>query len=93
MALKSAWELAQERTGGKPTGKLTAAQKANLAELDKVYTAKIAERELELKPKIASANATGKFDDAQKLEEILRTDIAKLRAKLEAEKETVRQSK
>ncbi len=87
MALKSAWELALERTGGKPTGKLTDAQKAKLAELEKIYTAKIAERELELKPKIAAAPT---LEEREKLEETLRAEIAKLRAKLEEEKERVR---
>lgn len=90
MALKSAWELAQERTGGKATGKLTDAQKAKLAEVERVYTAKIAERELDLKPKIAVA---GTPKDRQKLEETLRNEIAKLRAKLEEAKENVRQAK
>ena len=66
---------------------------AKLAELDKVYTAKIAECELDLNPKIAAAHAAGKIEDAQKLEETLRAAIAKLRAKLEAEKEAVRQAK
>jgi hypothetical protein len=93
MALKSAWELAQERTGGKTAGKLTDSQKLKLAELDKVYTAKIAECELELKPKIAAANQAGKSEDAQKLEETLRAQIQKLRGKLEADKEVVRRSK
>ena len=93
MALKSSWELALERTGGKSTAKLTNEQKAKLAELDKVYTAKIAERELELKPKIATAHAAGKTDDAQKLDEILRNEVAKLRGKLEDEKEKVRAAK
>ncbi len=93
MALKSAWELAQERTGGKTTGKLTNAKKAKLAELDRIYTAKIAECELDLNPKIAAARAIGKFEDAQKLEETVRAEIAKLRGKLEAEKEKVRQAK
>jgi len=90
MALKSAWELAQERTGGKATGKLTAAQKEKLAELERVYKAKIAECELDLNPKIAAARATGNFEDAQKSEETLRAEIAKLRRKLEEEKEKVR---
>jgi len=93
MALKSAWELAQERTGGKTAVKLTTAQKEKLAELDRVYTAKIAECELDLNPKIAAARATGKFEDVQKLEETMRAEIAKLRGKLEAEKEKVRQAK
>ncbi len=93
MALKSSWELALERTGGKSSAKLTNEQKAKLAEIDRVYTAKIAERELELKPKIAAANAAGKAEDAQKFDEILRNEIAKFRAKLEAEKEKVRAGK
>jgi len=91
MALKSAWELALERTGGKTTAKLTGAQKKKLAELGRIYTAKIAERELELKPKITEARAAGKFEDAEKLEETLRAEIAKLRAKFDEEKERVRQ--
>ena len=82
-----------ERTGGKSTTKLTDEQKVKLAELDRVYTAKIAECELELKPKMAAANSAGKVEDAQKLEEILRAQVAKLRAKLEDEKEKVRQGK
>ena len=89
MALKSAWELALERTGGKTAGKLTDMQKAKLAELDRVYTAKIAEVELDLKPKIATA---GNLEDRQKLEEILRAEIAKLRRKLEEGKDKIRQS-
>ena len=93
MALKSAWELAQERTGGKSTGRLTNAQKEKLAELDRVYTAKIAECELDLNPKIVAARATGKYEDAQKLEETMRAQIAKLRGKLEAEKDKIRQAK
>jgi hypothetical protein len=93
MALKSSWELALARTGGQSDKKLTGKQKAGLAELDRVYTAKIAERELDLNPKIAAARANGDAEAAQKFEEILRAEIAKLRAKLEDEKEKVRQGK
>ena len=93
MALKSSWELALARTGGQSDKKLTEKQKAGLAELDRVYTAKIAERELELKPKIAAANAKGDAEAAQKFDEILRNEVAKLRAKLNDEKEKVRQGK
>jgi len=92
MALKSAWELALQRTGGQSSVKLTAAQKAKLAELDKLYTAKIAQEELTLKPKIAEAHAAGDAEAAQKCEEQLQTVLARLRRKLEEEKESVRQS-
>lgn len=93
MALKSAWELALDRTGGKTTGKLTPAQKGKLAELDKVYTAKIAGEELALQPSIAAARAAGDSDTAQKLDEQLRTVVGRLRRKLEEEKDMVRQGK
>ena len=91
MAIKSAYELAMERMGGQSVKKLTAGQKAQLAELDRIYTAKIAEVELDLNPKIAAVRAAEKFEDAEKLEETLLSEVQKLRGKLEAEKETVRQ--
>jgi predicted kinase len=93
MALKSAYDLAMEKLAAKlpQTGrKLTRAQKAKLARLDSIYTAKIAECELELKPKITAARAKGDTEAAQKLEETLRAEIAKLRNRLEEEKEAVR---
>lgn len=92
MALKSSWELALERTGGKSAGPLTAAQKQKLAELDRLYTAKIAQEELTLKPKIAAARDAGQEEVAQKLDDQLRGQIQKLRGKLEAAKEAVRQT-
>ncbi len=90
MALKSAWELALERTGGKSSVKLTDAQKAKLAELDKLYTAKIAQEELTLKPKITEAQAAGDAEAVQKLEGQLQTVLGRIRRKLEEEKEAVR---
>ena len=93
MAIKSAYDLAMEKLAAKlpPTGrKLTREQKAKLGRLNSVYTAKIAETELELKPKIAAAHAKGDVEAAEKLEETLRAEIAKLRNRLEAEKEVVR---
>lgn len=93
MALKSAWELALERTGGQSSAKLTDAQKTKLAELDKLYTAKIAQEELTLKPKIAEARADGEDETVQKLEEQLQMMLGRIRRKLESEKEAVRQGK
>ena len=91
MAIKSAYELAMERLGKSSAPKLTDEQKKKLAELDRLYTAKIAQVELDLKPKIVEAQAAGKFEDAEKLEETLRAEVQKLRAKLEANKDAVRQ--
>jgi hypothetical protein len=92
MALKAAWELALERTGGDTSGKLTPAQKAKLAELDKIYTAKIAGEELALQPQIADARARGDLEVAAKLDEQLRTVVGRLRRKLEEEKDAVRKA-
>jgi hypothetical protein len=93
MALKSSWELALERTGGKTTAKLTAGQKEKMAELDRVYSAKIAQVELDLKPKIATGHASGDAEGAGKIEEAMRAEIQKLRGKLEDEKDKVRKQK
>lgn len=94
MALKSAWELALERTaaGAPPSRPLTAAQKARLAELERLYKAKIAEQELTLQPQIAAARARGDAEAAEKFTEQLRAAVDRLRRKLEEEKEAVRQA-
>jgi hypothetical protein len=93
MAIKSAYELAMERTGGQSGKKLTTEQKTKLAELDCVYSAKIAEEELSLTPKISAARAAHDLEGAQKLEETLRAQVQKLRGKLDDAKEAVRQGK
>ena len=52
--MKSAYELAMERLQQQaPTVKLTAEQKAQIAEIDTLYRAKTAEREVFLKDQIA----------------------------------------
>ena len=54
--MKSSYELAMERLSkSAPAPKLTAAQKAELGELDSKYAAKIAEREIFVKSEIAKA--------------------------------------
>lgn len=95
MALKSSWELALARTAknAPAVGKLTADQKTKLAEIDRIYTAKIAEEEITLQPKIAAARAKGDAEATQKIEEQLRTQLERLRRKCEEEKEAVRQAK
>lgn len=93
MAIKSAYELAMERMGGATGPKLTAAQKQQLAELDQLYKAKIAEEELSLQPKIAAARAAGQIEEADKLAQTLQSQLAKLRRQLEEKKEAVRQAK
>jgi hypothetical protein len=91
MAIKSAYELALERTGGDSGPKLTDKQKSKLAELEQLYKAKIAEQELALKPKIDAARVSANAEEADKLETQLRHEIAKLKDKLETEKDKIRQ--
>jgi len=91
--MKSAYELAMERlnkTG--PTVKLTDKQKAELAELDSRYAAKIAEREIFLKGELAKAANGGDFEAMEQLERQLTSERKKLQGELEEKKEQVRQT-
>jgi len=92
--MKSAYELAMERLNKtSPTVKLTASQKAELAELESVYAAKIAERELALKDGIKKAESEGDFEKMGELEKELPFIRKNLQADLEEKKEAVRQRK
>lgn len=92
--MKSAYELAMERLNKtSPTVMLTAAQKTELAELESVYSAKIAERELAMKDAIKKAESEGDFEKMGELEKELPFIRKNLQADLEAKKEAVRQRK
>ncbi len=89
--MKSAYELAMERLQKQaPTTKLTAKQKVALAELDSLYAAKIAQREIGLKDEIIKAQSNGKDEEADQLRAQLVYDRTKLQAELEEKKELVR---
>ena len=86
--MKSAYELALERTGGK-LKELPAEKKEKIAEIDRVYKSKIAAAELSARQKLA------KESDPEKIEELregLATEIASLQDRCEREKTAVRQS-
>ena len=90
--MKSAYELAMERlnkTG--PAVKLTDKQKADLAELDSKYAAKIAEREIFLNGELAKVTANGDFEAMEQLERQLTSERKKLQGELQEKKEQVRQ--
>ena len=91
--MKSAYELAMERLdkSGPAPAKLSAEQKKQLAELDSVYTAKIAQREIFLKGELAKAAAAGDPEVMGQLEKQLTSDRKSLQADLEEKKERVRQ--
>ena len=91
--MKSAYELAMERLiKASPTVKLTAERKKQLAELDSKCAAKIAERELFLKDRLAEAAAKGEGEAVAQLEKQLISERKTLQAELEEKKARVRQA-
>lgn len=89
--MKSAYELAMERLrANSPSVPLTDEQRAKIAELDSVYQAKIAEKEIFLKGQIAKAMEQGDFEALASLEKQLSVDRAALHAELEEKKEKIR---
>jgi hypothetical protein len=91
--MKSAYELAMERLQkGSPTMTLTPEQKAELAEIDSSFNAKIAERKIFLTDQITKAAAAGKFDDVESLEKQLTSDVRRLQEDCEQKKEKLRAS-
>ncbi len=92
--MKSAYELAMERLNkSAPTVKLTAAQKAQMAELDSKYAAKIAEREITLNGELTAAMAADDAEQADKIRHRLAGERRSLQAELEEKKDVIRQAK
>lgn len=89
--MKSAYELAMERLNKTaPTVKLTEAQKRDLAEIDSIYAAKIAEREIFLKGELSKAIAAGDMDSIEQVERQLGSEKRRLQAEMDEKKERVR---
>ena len=91
--MKSAYELAMERLEKTaPSVTLTEEQKAQMAEIDSTFKAKIAEKELFLQGKIRDAELSGNFEEVGKLEKQLATEIRRLHEDCEEKKAKVRAS-
>ena len=89
--MKSAYELAMERLQKQaPSSQLTDKQKEKIAELDSVYKAKKAERELFLQGEIAKAEAKGDFTGVEELQQQLSRDLRRLEEDLEEKKAKIR---
>jgi hypothetical protein len=89
--MKSAYELAMERLNkANPSVKLTDEQRKELAELDSVYAAKIAEREIFLKQEVAKAEEKGDPGEFEQLSRQLSSVRKNLTAELDEKKEAVR---
>lgn len=89
--MKSAYEKAMERFGGdEPITPLSNEQKAELAEVDDKFKAKIAEKEMFLGNLISKAREEYNMAELEQLEEQRRREIAKLEKDREEEKEKIR---
>src|SRR5204862_8345623 len=86
--MKSAYELAMERLQKtSPSFSLTEEQKKELAEVDSIYRAKIAEKELFLKEQIREAQIEGKTEDVELLQKQLTSEVRRLQEDCKAKKE------
>jgi len=89
--MKSAYQLAMERLQkNQPLLVLTDEQKKQLAEIDSIFKARIAEKELLLKGEIQKAQNTGKLEEVEALEKQLATERRRLQGDCEAKKEKLR---
>ena len=73
-----------------PTQALTDEQNAKLAEISKVYEAKIADREVFLNGEIAKAEAAGEFEAIEQLNKQLASERKVLEEELEQKKNDLR---
>jgi hypothetical protein len=89
--MKSSYELAMERLSkASPAVKLTNKQRAELAEIDSKYAAKIAERELLLQDEFKKAVAKGDMEAVEQIEKQLVSNRKTLEAEREGKKDKVR---
>ncbi len=93
--MKSAYELAMERLAkSDPSAKpLSAEQKGRLAEIDRVYKGKLAEREIFLQKQLNEAMADQKFEEITKIKQQLASEKARFEEEREEEKERVRKGR
>ncbi len=89
--MKSSYELAMERLAKQsPTVQLTKEKKARLAEIDSVYKAKLAERELFLNDRAAEATTKGDYEALVQIEKQRVSERKSLEAECEEKKEQAR---
>ena len=91
--MKSAYELAMERLAQADPDSvktLSAEQKDRLAEIDRLYKGKIAEREIFLQQRLEAARASAKLEEIQQIQRQLKDERARLEEERDAEKVHVR---
>ncbi|MBA3881202.1 MAG: hypothetical protein H0X73_00500 [Chthoniobacterales bacterium] len=91
--MKSAYELAMERLEkNAPSVALTDEQKAQIAEIDSSFRARIAEKELFLKDEIRKARGGAAANEVEALEKQLTIEVRRLQEDCEEKKEKLRRS-
>ena len=91
--MKSAYELAMERlkaSDPEAAPPLTPEQKSALAEIDRVYQGRIAEREIFLRKHLDDMLAADNREEAEKIKKQLASEKARLEEEKETEKQKVR---
>jgi hypothetical protein len=88
LIMKSAWELALERSGGN-LNELSDDKKANIAEIENKYKAKLAEIEITYQHKFDAAT---KVEELEQLKDNMAVEQASARSKAENNKKDVRNS-
>ena len=92
--MKNSYELAMERLNkSSPTTKVSAAQKKELADVDSLYAAKIAEREIFLKDELAKSSAKGDWEAIEQMQKQIVSEKKSLNAEREEKKDKIRQQK
>lgn len=89
--LKSAYEIAMEKSGGKTARELTAAQKKAIAEVNSKHDAAIAELEILKAPVLAAARASGDEESYRAVMEDMAREKASINERREREKKKIRE--
>jgi hypothetical protein len=89
--MKSAYELAMERLEKQaPSPKMTDEQRQALAEIDNLYQAKIAEREVFLQSQLQKARLSGDAAQVDSIQLQLSRELRRLHEEREEKKEKIR---
>jgi hypothetical protein len=94
--MKSAYELAMERlskSDPNSSGPVTPEQRTRLAEVDRLYQGKIAEREIFLKQQLEQALSGRDAGEVDKVRKQIASEKARLEEERESEKDKVRSAK
>ena len=94
--MKSSYELAMERLSKSDPGSvqsLTPEQRAKLADVDRVYQGRIAEREIFLRQRLEQALAGQDADEVEKIKKQIMSEKARLEEDRESEKDKIRSAK